>query len=304
MKKPISVAMATYNGEKYLIQQLDSVFEQTVLPNEIIIVDDCSTDNSWNLLQEYASSHTGIKLSRNPQNLGACQTFAQAISLCGSEYIVLADQDDVWLPNKLELLLKNIGDNMLIHSDAYLVDESLQIMTDTFKKGVMSQRNFTDYLFANNVTGCTCLFRRELVDNFWPIPAGFYIHDHYLALCASYSGTIKYLPQPLIYYRQHAQNQIGENSRVNFDKFINARAIVGNSLKFLINHPAFKKYSCQVDLVADYHLSVSTGHWQSKQHILNLWRLKKGIKYLCSFYILTGFGVQRLAKLLYTVLKK
>lgn len=300
----VSIALATYNGEKYLAVQLDSILQQSYPATEIIIVDDCSQDNTWSILQTYATQHPQIKLYQNKHNLGACQSFARAISLCGGDYIALADQDDVWLPNKLELLLANIGDSILIHSDVYIVDANLNILSNTFTKGVMNQQNFTDYLFANNVTGCTCMFRREIQKKCWQIPEGFYIHDHYLAICASLLGTIKYLPQPLIYYRQHAGNQIGKNSRVDFDKFLHSREIVGKSLKTLIAQPIFAEVANQIDLVADYHLSIASGHWQSKWNVLNLLRLKKGRKYLSTFYVLIGFGFTNLAKFLYAILKK
>jgi glycosyltransferase involved in cell wall biosynthesis len=299
----ISVAVATYNGEKYLAAQLDSILQQTHPAIEIIIVDDCSCDNTWSILQKYAEQYPQIKLHQNEANLGACLSFAKAISLCNGDYIALADQDDVWLPNKLAALLDNIGDSLLIHSDAFIVDENLNILANTFSKGVMNQTNFIDYLFANNVTGCTCMFARDLISKSFSMP-DFYMHDHYLAISASYLGTIKYLPQPLIYYRQHTANQIGENKQVNFDKFIRARTVVGSSLKNLAIHPTFTKSSQQINLIADYHLSIAVGKWHSNASVLNLLKLKKGIKYICSFYILIGFGVTRLAKFLYTILKK
>ena len=304
MTRPtISIAIATYNGEKYLAEQLDSILQQTYPASEIIIIDDCSSDNTVDILQKYANQYPQIKLHQNEANLGACLSFAKAIRLCNGDYIALADQDDVWLPKKLTTLLDNIGDSLLIHSDAFIVDENLNILANTFSKGVMNQTNFIDYLFANNVTGCTCMFTRALISESFPMPE-FYMHDHYLAIAASYLGTIKYHTQPLIYYRQHTANQIGENSQVNFDKFIHARTVVGDSLKNLAIHPTFTKSSQQINLIADYHLSIATGHWQSKQNILNLLRLKKGIKYLVSLYILTGFGNSTLAKKLYNWLKK
>lgn len=299
----ISIAIATYNGDKYLAEQLDSILQQTYSATEIIIIDDCSHDNTWNILQKYANQYPQIKLHQNNANLGACLSFAKAISLCNGDYIALADQDDVWLPNKLLILIDNIGDSLLIHSDAFIVDENLNIFANTFSKGVMNQTNFIDYLFANNVTGCTCMFTRALISKSFPMPE-FYMHDHYLAIAASYLGTIKYLPQPLIYYRQHTANQIGENSQVNFDKFIRARTVVGDSLKNLAIHPTFIKSSQQINLIADYHLSIAVGKWCSNVSVLNLLKLKKGAKYLSSLYILIGFGVPRLAKFLYTVLKK
>lgn len=300
----ISIAIATYNGEKYLHEQLDIILNQTVQPSEIIIVDDCSTDNTWQILQSYARNNSTIKIHQNESNLGTCQTFNKAILLTTGDLIALSDQDDVWLPNKLERLTANIGDNLLIHSDAYIVDESLNIVSTTFKKGVMSQQYFTDYLFANNVTGCTCMFSRKLLDVAFPIPVGFYIHDHYLALAASYFGSIKYINEPLIKYRQHDNNQIGRNHQVSFDRFKQARQIVANSLQTLIRHNLFNQSQTTINLVAEYHLAIAKGNWSSNCKLFDILKLKGGMKYFLSLVALTGFGSQKLAKLMYNVLKK
>lgn len=300
----ISIAMATYNGEKYLLEQIESILNQTVQPSEIIIVDDCSTDNTWQILQSYAKNNSTIKIYQHKTNLGTCQTFNKAILSTTGDLIALSDQDDVWLPNKLERLTANIGDNLLIHSDAYIVDESINIVLTTFKKGVMSQQSFTDYLFANNVTGCTCMFSRILLDVAFPIPVEFYIHDHYLALAASYFGSIKYINEPLIKYRQHGNNQIGRNHQVSFDRFKQARQIVANSLQTLISHNLFNQSQAIINLVAEYHLAIAKGNWSSHCKLFDILKLKGGMKYFLSLLALTGFGSQKLARLIYNVLKK
>ncbi|TXI91482.1 MAG: glycosyltransferase family 2 protein [Neisseriales bacterium] len=300
----ISIAMATYNGEKYLAEQLDSILSQSQVPNEIIIVDDYSTDDTWQILQSYAKNNSTIKIYQNESNLGACQTFNKAILLTTGDLIALSDQDDVWLPNKLAVLMANISDNLLIHSDAYIVDEKLNVISQTFKKGVMSQQNFIDYLFANNVTGCTCLFKRELINLALPIPTGFYIHDHYLAIAASYFGKLNYLSIPLIKYRQHSNNQIGKNYQVSFDKFKEARQKVGSSLKLLANASFFSQTQTTIQLVAEYHLAIARCTWGNNYRLLDILQLKGGVKYFLSLLALTGFGNNKLAKLMYNWLKR
>ena len=105
----ISIAMATYNGEKYLREQIDSILNQTIQDFELIVCDDCSTDTTWNILQDYQSQDRRIKCYRNEENLGFKKNFEKAIGLCTGEYIALSDQDDIWLPEHLEKLVNIIG---------------------------------------------------------------------------------------------------------------------------------------------------------------------------------------------------
>ncbi len=238
----ISIAMATYNGSLYIPSQLDSIINQTHKNIEIIIVDDCSSDDTVSIILQYQKQHTNIKLIQNQTNMGVVKTFAQAISLCEGDYIALSDQDDVWFSNKLEKLLANIGDNLLIHSDAVLVDDNMQVIANsniTQTKKDRYKAEFVDYLISTSVTGCTALFPKKLLDLALPIPDGFYIHDHYLAIVASFYGTVKFLDEPLVYYRQHGNNAIGA-SRLSFDKFLQNCQVVAGSYNLLLSMPAFK----------------------------------------------------------------
>jgi glycosyltransferase involved in cell wall biosynthesis len=110
----ISIALCTYNGEKYLIEQLDTLVNQTYPKLEIIVVDDCSSDKTITILNDYLSKFPFIKLYQNEQNLGYIKNFEKAISLCNGELIALADQDDVWDLNKLTIMAEAINENMLL----------------------------------------------------------------------------------------------------------------------------------------------------------------------------------------------
>lgn len=284
----ISIAMATYNGEKYLRRQLDSIISQTYQDIEVIIVDDASTDDTVAILEEYIKKNANIRLFRNFHNLGIVKTFERALSLCKGEYIALSDQDDVWFSNKLEVLLANIGDSLLIHSDATLVNKNVEVAElsnfaaakkDKFKA------QFTDYLISNNVTGCTALFPRRLLDLALPIPEKFYIHDHYLALVASYYGTITFVDMPLIYYRQHDNNSIGAK-RPGFEYFLKQCKIVADSYTALLENNIFID-SFPVELIRDYRLSIYKRKWSSTYSWLNLIKIRHGIK-LCIYYFLIG----------------
>jgi glycosyltransferase involved in cell wall biosynthesis len=301
----VSVAMATYNGSSYIEAQLDSIFRQTHKNIELIIVDDCSTDNTVSLIQQYQKLHANIKLFHNTVNLGVVKTFARAMSLCQGEFIALSDQDDIWFENKLERLLGNIGDNLLIHSDAILVDVNMQTIAKSYAQSTnkdLNKKEFVDYLISNNVTGCTTLFPRKLLDLALPIPEGFYIHDHYLAIIASFYGTVKFLNEPLVYYRQHDKNSIGAE-RHGFDKFLNNCKSVADSYSALLSMPAFKDNGL-VELLRDYRLSVYLGKWSSKVSIFKILQINYGIKLLIYYILLGGVFGRGISRKIYNFIYK
>ncbi len=211
-KQPlISIAMATYNGEKYLKEQLDSILSQTYSNIEIIICDDYSGDATRSILEEYSQKDKRIKLYFNEKNIGYVKNFEKAISLCSGEFIALSDQDDIWMEYKIETLYKNIGSHLLIHSDALLINEKGNIVATSYSRysKKILQKDFKACLVENNVTGCTLLFDRKLIHGAVPFPQATIVHDWWLALCACKCGTIKYLDLALVKYRQHENNQIG-----------------------------------------------------------------------------------------------
>src|ERR1700709_1166359 len=120
----VSIALCTYNGAAYLKEQLDTLVNQTYPNCEIICVDDCSTDNTVEILKQYTHSYPQIKLHINSKNLGYTKNFEKAIGLCSGEYIALCDQDDIWDKNKISIMSLLIGDNMLAYHDSAFVDEN------------------------------------------------------------------------------------------------------------------------------------------------------------------------------------
>jgi glycosyltransferase involved in cell wall biosynthesis len=217
----VSIAIATYNGEKYLCEQLDSIKNQTYSDLEIIICDDGSTDTTWSILQNYAHADSRIKIFRNERNLGLVKNFEKAISLCTGDFIALSDQDDIWLPEKIKTLLYTIKSCDLIHSDASLIDENNTVFEKSFSS--YSNKNhsndFLGYLFGNNVTGCTALFRRSLLEGHLPFPEEVHVHDWWIAILAAKNNGVTYLHQPLIHYRQHNNNQIGATSAFHIPSY-------------------------------------------------------------------------------------
>lgn len=212
----ISIAMATYNGEKYLKEQLDSIYAQTYKNVEVIVTDDGSTDYTIKILEQYAHSH-GLRYFVNKTNLGFVKNFEKAVSLCRGEYIALSDQDDVWLPEKLSTLLQTIDNKSLAFSDATLINENKKIIAQSFahysNNKPLEGKPFTRLLISNFVTGCTVLFKRELLNKAHPIPAGIAYHDWWYALIASLEHGISFCNVPLNLYRQHTTNDTGAGDK-------------------------------------------------------------------------------------------
>lgn len=232
--------MTTYNGEQFLAQQLESIISQSYRTLEIIICDDGSTDSTRDILHRYAQKDIRIQLFFNETNIGLVKNFEKVLFLCTGDYIALADQDDIWLAEKVEILLNNINGHILIHSDALLIDEKGNLFANSYSRysNKNYQKNMKSYIMENNVTGCTALFKKSLLLSALPFPSNTLVHDWWLALCASKIGTITYLPIPLTKYRQHQNNQIGAakcKSLNTFEKMINFYEKKINFLKSLYN---------------------------------------------------------------------
>ncbi len=303
MLAKISVAMATYNGDKYISQQLDSILNQSLMPYEIIISDDASTDDTVAIINEYMAKYKIIKIYQKLTNIGVVKNFENAIKLCTGDYIALSDQDDVWLPNKLQMLLDNIDDNYLIHSDAILVDEKLHIIADShfaLNKDKYSKTVF-DYLRKNNVTGCCAMITRQLVDLALPIPDGFYIHDHYFAIIAASFGKIKYLDRCLIYYRQHSGNVIGITS-TSYTELTNGFNKITESYKLLYNNALLSNSNIDIQWFIEYYHNIAI--CKSPSISLLKWIFKNlGAKELLMFVSMTCFR-KSFAAMIYTLRNK
>lgn len=224
----ISVAMCTYNGATFLPAQLQSILAQIRPPDEIVICDDGSTDTTRTVLENFAAeSPIPINLHFNEQNLGSVKNFEKAINLCTGDVIALSDQDDVWRNDKLQLsesVFNKSPNTGLVFSDAAIVDENLEPLNrliwddvgfDAHKrKLVRTGRAFEVLITGWTVTGATMAFRSRFVKLSLPIPDGIaMIHDGWIALTIAAVADVVALDEPLIQYRQHAQQQIGAPAR-------------------------------------------------------------------------------------------
>ena len=203
----ISVALCTYNGERYLREQLDSLLAQSYRHFEIVAVDDGSRDGTPELLKDYAKRDARLRVMLNPVNLGFRRNFSYAMSLCAGDFIAPCDQDDVWLPDKLRTLLEAIGAHALVYCDSELIGpDGRSLGTRMSDRWVM--QNILDpaaFVLTNCISGHAMMFRRDLLRGAPPVPEEFF-HDWWLgALAASRSGVV-YCPRVLVHYRQHDRN--------------------------------------------------------------------------------------------------
>ncbi|MBO7484717.1 MAG: glycosyltransferase family 2 protein [Spirochaetaceae bacterium] len=215
----ISIAMTTYNGQKYLAEQIDSILAQSYLDFEFIISDDCSTDLTRQILLEYEKKDKRIKLHFNEKNLGFKKNFEQAVRLCSGDFIALADQDDVWTENHLEILMNNIGKADLVGADAVITDSNLNPLGYTMQDvtGIKINQSDSAFLFlhelySNIFQGTACLFRAAILDSLLPIPECALFHDHWAALTAGIGNGLSYSTEPVLLYRQH-EEQVTENPK-------------------------------------------------------------------------------------------
>jgi glycosyltransferase involved in cell wall biosynthesis len=220
----ISVAMCTFNGEPYLQEQLNSFARQTRPPDELVICDDRSSDETLNIIDSFArTARFSVHVSVNEHTLGSTRNFEQAITRCSGDIIALSDQDDVWLPAKLALLEAEFGKSArvgLVFSDAEVVDQDLRptgrrmwnevSFCQREKELVKDSRALDVFLPGWTVTGATMAFRSKFRDLILPIPADLpMIHDGWIALMIAAVAEVDYIDEPLILYRQHPQQQIG-----------------------------------------------------------------------------------------------
>ena len=185
--------------------QINSLLQQSWPNIEIIISDDHSTDDTRLILEQYAHDHR-FRISYQPENIGAIQNFEFAVRQAKGSYIVFCDQDDVWLPEKIEKLYNAIGDAWLVYSDSTLIDEAGQSLQKNLSqlRLMYSGKDTRGFIFSNVVWGHAMLVNKQLIEQSLPIPAGI-PHDIWFAVKAATLTGIQYLDEPLTLYRQHVK---------------------------------------------------------------------------------------------------
>ena len=217
----VDILMATYNGERFLEAQLASLESQTHEQWRLIVRDDGSTDATNEILGAFAARNPArvVRIRDERGRLGAGGSFATLLGVSTAEYGCFCDQDDVWRPDKIEMLLQvalahaGAGRPLLVHSDLEVVDKDMRTMAASFWRHqfIRPERCLWSQLLVQNVvTGCACLFNASLRRGALPVPSDAIMHDWWLALVAASSGgTICCVPDPLVRYRQHGANDTG-----------------------------------------------------------------------------------------------
>ena len=203
----ISVAMATYNGEKYIKEQLDSILKQLNNNDEIIISDDGSTDNTINIINSYNDKR--IRIIEGPHK-GVKQNFANAISNCKGKYIFLSDQDDIWLDYKVDTVLKvfeTTNCTCVVH-DAQVFDSNTnEVIMDSFFKFRNSKKGIIKNILKNSYIGCCMAIDKKIVDKIIPIPDDIEMHDQWIGIMCEKYGNSVFINDKLLKYRRHNNNQ-------------------------------------------------------------------------------------------------
>ncbi len=217
----ISVAMCTYNGERFLSAQLESIASQNRPPDELVICDDGSSDGCAEIVRDFARRAAfPVRLVVNAENLGSTKNFEKAISLCQGTIVALADQDDIWYRNKLERVEKAFLSSTVVavFSDADLIDNDSRLwglrLWKAFSFDAAEQRQFREgrglkvLVKHPVVTGATMAFRRKLFDILTPIPSND-IHDRWMSFLLAARGQFELISDPLMQYRRHEKQQAG-----------------------------------------------------------------------------------------------
>lgn len=237
----ISIALCTYNGELYIDEQLRSITDQSYKNLEIIIVDDCSSDHTLSIVHKHKVKDSRIKVYQNEKNLGFNSNFRKAISLCAGEHIAIADQDDIWIKDKLQIMISVIGDNLLCyHNSEYINAEGILTGKSTlsahrFVAGDCSEK----LLFNNCVSGHASLVKKELLEITPEFPEKMY-YDWWLAYTAACLGRINFTKEALVKYRIHQHSFTHVNSmhskllRINNLNLFAEHSLTPNSVNLFI----------------------------------------------------------------------
>ncbi|MCL2436418.1 MAG: glycosyltransferase family 2 protein [Clostridiales bacterium] len=227
----ISILLASYNGEKYIAEQIDSLLGQTVQDFKLYICDDQSTDSTFSIALQFAEKYPAkIFAMQNKQNSGSAKhNFMKMMIAHKDDYVMLCDQDDIWMPDKIEKSLKKMKEMektyelftpILVHSDLKVVDENLRVISSSHRKRVnadVEKTSLNNVIAMNTVTGCAAIYNRALSNLILVEPDFMVMHDWWLAITAAALGKIGTIDEPTVLYRQHDNNDIGSKKTLSFD---------------------------------------------------------------------------------------
>ncbi|MCI9080394.1 MAG: glycosyltransferase family 2 protein [Lachnospiraceae bacterium] len=255
----ITILMAVYNGERYLKEQLESIRMQDYSEWRLVVRDDCSSDKSVQILNDFASSVANevIVYINEPACGSAKGNFARLLNDAGdSEYIMFSDQDDVWKMDKLSTCMDKMhqleekygsGIPLLVHSDVEVVNENMEMISPSMfdYSGIRREATLEQLLLQNNVTGCTMLFNKALCSGIAPFAGNpnVIMHDYFAALYAKIFGRTAFINKPLVSYRQHGSNSVGAKASTSpsylFKRLMDGKKAYKEAVKASVNQARY-----------------------------------------------------------------
>ena len=219
----ISVCVATHNGERYIKEQLESILSQLSDGDDVVVSDDGSTDSTLQVIDSINDNR--IKVLHYQQSLSTCHmhkyvccNFQNALIHAKGDYIFLSDQDDIWLPNKVDVCMQYLQNSDLVIHDFRHIDNNLKVLK-SYNYG--ERFKFGNYLLLRRgkYYGCAMAFRRHMLDYAIPFPKSLLVHDIWIGLLAEALGRVSYIPEPLLLYRNHHQNTSTTSNSLCFKLF-------------------------------------------------------------------------------------
>lgn len=274
----IDILLATYNGEKFVKDQIESILNQTYEDFNLIISDDASTDNTLNILEEYEKKDTRIKVFKKEKNEGLIANFEFLLKNVTSDYFMFSDQDDIWKKDKIEKSINKLKEENsgLVYTDLEIVDESLNVIYPSYWKykkiynKIKKYNNFEALYLNNFVTGCTILAKSKYIKDILPLPRNskFVLHDYWTALIISAKDKISFVEEPTIQYRQHKNNRVGSSRKSDqLEKFEDLRNLF---IKVKIEH--FEVFKENIEKIKAKEISKYTN--EALKYFENLKKVK------------------------------
>lgn len=306
----IDILLATFNGEKYLAEQIDSILSQTISDWRLLIRDDGSSDQTEKIIQHYVKQfpYKIIHILDTDTNLGVTRNFERLMEHSAASYLMFCDQDDIWMSNKIEISLRKlqameqqytVDIPLLVYGDLAVCDEEGVLMTNSFWKyqGVdpFLPLEYSKALVQNNATGNTMIFNRSLLQKALPFSQEAVMHDWWVALVALYLGKIDFIGNPTLLYRQHAINVSGKKGKNIFPMFKKVPFYCNTLKKNITQAKSF------LSIYADVLTQEKTTVLQSFSAILEQPRINRGLT-LVKLRFLTFTNLKDSIKLIILIL--
>lgn len=216
----ISVCIATHNGEKYIKEQLDSILCQLSHEDEVVISDDGSTDSTLDIIKDYNDSRVKIYTMKHTRkgmtsHFYLAKNFENSLKHATGDIIFLADQDDVWYSNKVATCVSHLNSNQAVLHNLECVDANLNPLGQKWYNATLKFRPFNFFMLRGKHMGCALVFKRDLLKTILPFPRSLCIHDFWIGIISELKGGLRYVDEPLIFYRIHSGNISGSNQKKN-----------------------------------------------------------------------------------------